>query len=248
MRKRLFYIGTVLLSLTMILSGCGSQTLTQTDEQSSDLVKPAVQHAPVYKRTELISSPDAAKQLLIDGNERFIAGKPLSKDLSSTKRMDLMDGQHPFAVIVSCSDSRVPPELLFDQALGDLFVIRVAGNVITPVELGSVEYAVEHLKTPLVIVLGHEECGAVTAAVQGGEAHGSIAAIISKIKPAANEAKAMGLNGKDLIEKSVELNTKNAVTDISGSAIIKEGVASKKVKILGAKYDLDEGTLKFNND
>ena len=88
---------------------------------------------PVYKRTEIISSPDAAKQLLIDGNRRFVSGKPLSKDLSITRRTDLMkNGQHPFAVIVSCSDSRVPPELLFDQALGDLFVIRVAGNVITP--------------------------------------------------------------------------------------------------------------------
>lgn len=124
MRKPLIYIGAGLLSLTMILSGCGSQTSHKTGEQSSDSVDPAVQKviAPVYKRTEIISSPDVAKQLLIEGNGRFISGKSLSKDLSSTKRMDLMkNGQHPFAVIVSCSDSRVPPELLFDQALGDLF-------------------------------------------------------------------------------------------------------------------------------
>lgn len=251
MRKPLIYIGAGLLSLTMILSGCGSQTSPKTGEQSSDSVDPAVQKviAPVYKRTEIISSPDVAKQLLIEGNGRFISGKSLSKDLSSTKRMDLMkNGQHPFAVIVSCSDSRVPPELLFDQALGDLFVIRVAGNVITPVELGSVEYAVEHLKAPLVVVLGHEECGAVTAAVQGGETHGSIATITDKIKPAVGKAKAMSLTGKDLIEKSADINIQNAVMDINGSKIVKEALHSKRIKLLGAKYDLDEGALNFIND
>ena len=250
-RKPLFYIGTALLGLTLILSSCGSQTPPKTDGYP-DVANPAAQQviaAPIYKRTEIISSPDVAKQLLIEGNGRFISDKLLSKDLSSTKRMDLMkNGQHPFAVIVSCSDSRVPPELLLDQALGDLFVIRVAGNVITPVELGSVEYAVEHLKAPLVVVVGHEECGAVIAAVQGGDASGSIAAITDKIKPAVNGAMTMGLNGKDLIEKCADLNIKNALMDISTSPIIKEGVASKKVMILGAKYDLDEGALKFLND
>jgi len=251
-RKPLFYISAALLSITMILSGCGSQNSSKTGEQTSDLVNQPGQQviaAPVYKRTEIISSPDVAKQLLIEGNRRFISGKPLSKDLSSTKRMDLMkNGQHPFAVVVSCSDSRVPPELLVDQALGDLFVIRVAGNVITPVELGSVEYAVEHLKAPLVVVLGHEECGAVTAAVQGGETHGNIAAIIDKIKPAVNEAKGLRLTNKDLIEKSVDLNIKNTLMDISRSPIIQEGMHLKQVKILGAKYDLDEGALNFFND
>ena len=192
MRKTISFIGAALLSLAIILSGCGSQTLPMTSEKSSDLKNQVVKQvmvAPVYKRTEIISSSDTAKQLLIEGNARFISGKTLSKDLSSTRRIDLMkNGQHPFAVIVSCSDSRVPPELLLDQALGDLFVIRVAGNVITPVELGSVEYAVEHLKAPLVVVLGHEGCGAVTAAVQGGEIPGSISAITDKIKPAVDGA------------------------------------------------------------
>ncbi|OLN29370.1 carbonic anhydrase [Desulfosporosinus metallidurans] len=160
----------------------------------------------------------------------------------------MKNGQHPFAVIVSCSDSRVPPELLFDQALGDLFVVRVAGNVVTPVEMGSIEYAVEHLKVPLVVVLGHEECGAVTAAVQGGETHGSIAAIIEKIKPAVNEARVTKATGKDLIEKSADLNIQNALMDIAKSPIIKEGVETKQVRVIGAKYDLDEGLLKLMND
>jgi len=251
-RKPLIYITSLLISIALMLSGCGSNTLPSGDKRSSGLEYPAVQQAiavPVYKRTEIISSPDDAKQLLLDGNRRFTSGKPLSKDLSSTRRSDLTkNGQHPFAVIVGCSDSRVPPELLFDQALGDLFVIRVAGNVVTPVELGSIEYAVEHLKTPLVVVLGHEECGAVTAAVKGGETRGSIGAILEKIKPSVDKAKAMGLTGKDLIEMSSELNMQNALKDISKSPIIKEGVEENQVKIIGIKYDLDEDVLKFINE
>ena len=252
-KKPLIYKMSLLISIALLLlSGCGSQTLSSNDKHSSSLEDTIVQQViavPVYSRTEIITSPDEAKQLLIDGNRRFTSGKPLTKDLSSTRREDLMkNGQHPFAVIVSCSDSRVPPELLFDQALGDLFVVRVAGNVVTPVELGSIEYAVEHLKTPLVVVLGHEECGAVTAAVEGGETHGSIGAIIEIIKPSVDRAKTMGLTGKDLIEMSTDLNMQNAVKDISKSPIIKEGVEGNQVNIIGVKYDLDEGILKFSND
>ena len=247
MKKPLSYICATSFSLALLLSGCG-----MIDKQAAEVGSPAVQQVlatPVYKRVEIISSPEGAKQLLIEGNQRFTSDKPLSKDLSFTRRSELMkNGQHPFAVIVSCSDSRVPPELLFDQALGDLFVVRVAGNVVTPVEMGSIEYAVEHLKVPLVVVLGHEECGAVTTAVQGGEAHGSIAAIIEKIKPAVNEARATKASGKDLIEKSADLNIKNALIDIAQSPIIKEGVAMKQVRVIGAKYDLDEGVLKLMND
>lgn len=249
MRNPFIYIMSLLLGIAITLSGCGNQTLPSTDKYSSNLENPIVQQAiaiPVYKRREIISSPEEAKQLLIDGNLRFTSGKPLSKDLSSTRRVDLMkNGQHPFAVILSCSDSRVPPELLFDQALGDLFVVRVAGNVVSPVELGSVEYAVEHLKTPLIVVLGHEECGAVTAAVQGGETNGSIGAIMNKIKPSVDQAKAMGLTGKDVIEMSTELNMQNAQRDIAKSQTIKEGLEVNKVKIISIKYDLDEGILKF---
>jgi Carbonic anhydrase len=222
------------------------------EKQSSNVAEQTalqVSAAPVYQRTEIVSSPEAALQLLIEGNQRFASGSPLSKDLSSTRRKDLRkNGQHPFAVIVSCSDSRVPPELLFDQALGDLFVVRVAGNVATPVEVGSIEYAVEHLKVPLVMVLGHEECGAVTAAVQGGENRGYIENILEKIKPSVNRAKSTGATGTDLIEKSADFNINNALNDILLSSIVREGVETKQVKVIGAKYDLDEGLLKLLKD
>ncbi|MBC2724575.1 carbonic anhydrase [Desulfosporosinus sp.] len=254
MRKLLPYLGCTLITLAILLNGCGSM-LSSGADQSVEAENPAAQEAlaaaPVYKRTEIISLPNEAKQLLIEGNQRFTSGKPLSKDLSLTRRSELMkNGQHPFAVIVSCSDSRVPPELLFDQALGDLFVIRVAGNIITPVELGSVEYAVEHLKTPLVVVLGHEECGAVTATVQGGETHGNIESIIKKIRPAVVEAKSLSTSQtteKEVINKSIELNIKNAIGDIMESPIILEGTAVNQVEIIGIKYDLDEGVVRFIN-
>lgn len=252
MKKPLTLLSYVLLLITLVLNGCSSKISPTAGEQPGETESPVVKEvlapAPVYKRAEIISSPEEAKQLLLDGNQRFIEGKPLSKDLSFTKRSELLEkGQHPFAVIVSCSDSRVPPELLFDQALGDLFVIRIAGGVITPVELGSVEYAVEHLNTPLVVVLGHENCGAVTAAVQEGEAHGSVSAIIDKITPAVEKAKAMGTSEKDLVAKSTELNIENARLDILKSSIIKERLAENQVNVLGIMYDLDEGILTMLN-
>jgi carbonic anhydrase len=129
----------------------------------------------------------------MEGNQRFVSGKITIKDIGPAKREDLaVNGQKPFAVIVSCSDSRVPPEILFDQALGDIFVVRVAGNVLDPVAMGSVEYGAEHLGCPLLVVMGHENCGAVKATVDGGEAPGSISAIVDKIKPSVEKANRRG--------------------------------------------------------
>ena len=145
-------------------------------------------------------------------------------DLSSKKRETLVAGQSPFAVIVSCSDSRVPPELIFNQGLGDLFVVRVAGNVIDKIELGSVEYAVEHLKAPLIVVMGHENCGAVEAAVEasGKKQHGNIGAIINKIEPSVKKVKSKDLHGKELVESVTNENIANSSREIKeGSKVIK---------------------------
>src|SRR4030043_1796798 len=111
------------------------------------------------------SAGDEALQKLMDGNKRFVSGKLVKKDLGDTKRKELLKGQKPFATVITCSDSRVPPELLFDQGLGDIFIIRVAGNVVDPLELGRIEYGVEHLNAPLLFILGHSKCGAVTATI-----------------------------------------------------------------------------------
>ncbi|WP_407309270.1 carbonic anhydrase [Desulfosporosinus sp. SB140] len=238
----------VLLVLAIALGGC-AMSIPNPDNSLLIPEDPSVQQAisiPVYQRNELVSSPEEALQLLLEGNQRFKSGQILNKDLSFTRRSELLKkGQHPFAAIVSCSDSRVPPELLFDQALGDIFVIRVAGNIVTQAELGSIEYAVEHFKVPLVMVLGHEGCGAVTAAVEGGETHGSISAIVNKIKPAVIEAKSGDLTGSALIEKCSDLNIQNSLKDIIKSSIIKEYLETKRLRIVGCKYDLDEGGISF---
>ena len=134
---------------------------------------------------------DEALSKLMDGNLHFVANQITIRETSTPSiREALATGQKPFAIILACSDSRVPPEIIFDQGLGEIFVVRVAGNVPDPVILGSIEYAAEHFNCPLVMVLGHKRCGAVTAAVQSqGPPHGNIGAIIKTIAPAVKQAK-----------------------------------------------------------
>lgn len=191
-------------------------------------------------------SPDEALKKLIQGNARFVEGKQAHKDLGSARRTELAKGQHPFAVIVSCSDSRVPPEHIFDQGLGDIFVVRVAGNIAGPIELGSVEYAVEHLGVHLIFVLGHQSCGAVRAAVEGGKPEGSIGAIVEKIDPAVATAKAKVKDQDKVLDEAILENTKNtAKTLTEDSPIIKHFVDEKKVKIAAGVYNLATGKVKL---
>jgi carbonic anhydrase len=194
---------------------------------------------------------DKALEMLMEGNKHFVAGnlKHLEHMSASKARHELAKGQHPYAIIVSCSDSRVPPEILFDKGLGEIFVIRVAGNVVAPHELGSIEYAAEHLGSSLVMVLGHERCGAVTAAVDAhGPAEGNIGSIVGCITPAVERArkKNPAAAHADLVESAVSENVKLVAKDIQGqSAVMKKMVAEGKVRIVGAKYDLDDGLVQM---
>lgn len=182
---------------------------------------------------------------LKDGNERYITGKPTHQNQTSARRTEVAKGQKPFAVVITCSDSRVPPEILFDQGIGDLFVIRTAGNILDDIGLGSIEYAVEHLHVPLVVVLGHERCGAVSATVEGGEAPGHIKALVSNIMRAVEKARS---KKGDLLENSIKQNVENVVEQISKSKpILEEFVHEKKIKVIGARYDLDDGAVSFFN-
>ncbi|HPF19925.1 MAG TPA: carbonic anhydrase [Syntrophomonas sp.] len=186
-----------------------------------------------------------ALQRLKEGNERFRSNLQ-SKDCCSQRRQELLTkGQTPFAVILGCSDSRIPPEVIFDQALGDIFVIRVAGNVVSAIELGSIEYGVEHLHTPLLVILGHDNCGAVKATVDGGEAPGSIGAIVDMIKPSVEKAKAAGASGDDLYEKACEENMRAMLAIVKQSPIIKEMVAHGQLEIVLAKYLQNSGVVVF---
>jgi len=198
----------------------------------------------IMKKVEMIMTnkkdiEDALKQL-IEGNNRYVSSKMVHPNQTAERRKEVAKGQKPFAVIIGCSDSRIPPEILFDQGIGDLFVIRVAGNIVDDVELGSVEYAVDHLGTKLVVVLGHGKCGAVTATAQGGEAHGHIGSIVRTIAPAVEKAKAQS---GDLVDNAIRINVGLVVDKIKSSSIIKKMLEQDAIRVAGAYYDIDSGKV-----
>ena len=218
-----------------------------------------------------IVSPAEAISRLKEGNGRFTAGNAqhphesaderkhmatnsyanagmiflgMTAEQAAKRRGELTKSQHPFAAIVSCSDSRVPPEIVFDEGLGDLFVVRVAGNVMNDENLGSVEYAVDHLAVRLIVVLGHQRCGAVKAAkdtiAAKTEAPAHIQSLVNAIRPAV-EATVKG----DL-EATVEANVKNVVQALrSSTPILKPKVDSGEVRVIGGYYSLDTGSVTF---
>ncbi len=190
------------------------------------------------------SSPPAVERLLA-GNARFVAGKPARRGNLARQRAQLATGQSPFAVIVSCSDSRVAPEFVFDQGLGDLFVVRSAGEVSGPVELASVQYAIEHLGTGLVLVVGHERCGAAAAAIEGGEVHGHLKELVAAIQPAVEEARqAPG----DLLENTVLAGVRRVVNQYRQDETLAPRVRAGTLTILGARHDLDTGRVEILQD
>ncbi len=190
-------------------------------------------------------SAKEALQLLLDGNERFTTGNPSVKDTSKAKFGELMKGQAPFAIIVTCSDSRVPPELIFDQGLGDLFVVRTAGNVVDQIAIESVEYAVKSLGTPLLVIMGHEKCGAVHDSVDSAESTGNTSVIASKIAPAAKRAVDSGLTGDQLYEKCGIENVQAVVDDLKESQIVKEFTGDGRLTVMGAYYRMGTGKVDF---
>lgn len=186
-------------------------------------------------------SPDAALQKLMDGNRRFVQHKGQHPDQSQARMKEVAQSQHPFAAVLCCADSRVSPEILFDEGIGDIFDIRVAGNIVTPEVLGSLEYAVSLLGTPLVMVLGHERCGAVTAAVQGGSLQGSIGSFVKAIQPAVSKTK--GKSG-DPVDNAVIANVQYQTEKLKqNSDILSQQLLDGKLKIVGGRYDLDTGEV-----
>lgn len=201
-----------------------------------------------YSHNELIPSPVPVKnpdplQILLEGNRRFSAWHPIHPDESRDRVIEISKAQHPFAVVVSCSDSRVPPELVFDQGLGDLFVIRTAGNVIGDFEIGSVEYAVEHLGVRLILVMGHRECGAIKAFVEGGKNEGHIEEIVENIRE-EEEIRKIPLEAKDRLELCIGANILHGVHQLEQqSSIIREKLEKKDLQIRAAQYDIENGVV-----
>ena len=188
-------------------------------------------------------TPASALAALTRGNRRYVAGRPAHPHQSSRLRHNLVKGQHPFAAVLSCADSRVPPELVFDEGLGDLFVVRVAGNVVDDAITGSLEYAAEHLHVPLIVVLGHTNCGAVDATIRGGEPHTHIESLVNAIRPAVEQART---ESGSLLTNAVRDNVKLAVKQLRESQpILGKMLQDRKIEIVGAVYDLDKGTVEF---
>jgi carbonic anhydrase len=187
--------------------------------------------------------PDQALRELMAGNKRYVAAKSLRPHQATARRADVAKGQHPFAIVLGCADSRVPPEIVFDQGLGDMFVVRVAGNIADDAALASMEYAVEHLGPRLIVVLGHERCGAVDAAVKGGEAPGHLGSLITAIAPAV--ASSQGKPG-DRLDNAVRANVVRVVEQLrSSEPILAAQVRAGKVQIVGCRYDLDTGAVEI---
>jgi len=187
-------------------------------------------------------SADAALAKLKEGNARYVNSKVSTGKPTAARRAETAQGQHPFAIILGCADSRTTPEIIFDQNIGDIFVDRNAGNLVDDHTLGTIEYGVEHLGVRLIVVMGHERCGAVQAAVAGGETPGHIASIVRDIQPAIQAVK--GKPG-DQVHLAVAENARLMAEEIRTKANFGE---IKDVKVLPAIYDLDTGKVEFGKE
>jgi carbonic anhydrase len=207
------------------------------------LISAVVFAAPAFCQTAALDS----LQKLKEGNERYLQGVHRYPRIDPIRRLQTaVEGQKPIATILGCSDARVPVELAFNRAFGDLFVVRVAGNVCQLAELASIEYGVNYLNTPLIVVLGHTKCGAVAAAASGASLTGSLPKLMEELRPAieATKSKHPSLDGDALAEAAVEQNVWKSIEDVlNGSPLIRQAVKDKKVLIVGAVRDIKSGKV-----
>lgn len=190
-------------------------------------------------KSEVALTPEAALEKLMAGNQRFVDDKAICPNRNSIRRLETSAIQKPFAVILGCSDSRVPPELAFDQGLGELFVVRVAGNVVGATELDSIEYSALQNGSVIIVVLGHERCGAVTAVMENKTQ--DIEAVANLIKPAVEAANKEHLS----VDDAIEINVENSVAVIKQSSVIAKLIRENKIQVVGAYYNLDTGKVRI---
>jgi carbonic anhydrase len=180
-------------------------------------------------------------QKLLAGNQRYATGSPAHPNKGSARRAEVAKGQKPFAIVVGCSDSRTSPEIIFDQGLGDVFVTRLAGSIVDDAALGSIEYGVDHLGASVIIVLGHERCGAVDAAMQGGKLPGKIGAVVKPILPAVAAVKKAG---HPTLEAAIDENARRTAAGLTErSSILAGKVKAGALKIVAGHYDLNTGRV-----
>ncbi len=201
----------------------------------------------------MITATEALQQLK-EGNQRFVSGGRMVKDLTNRKRRsEVIKGQEPFAIVLGCSDARVPLEIVFDHGLGDLFVIRVAGNIVAPSQVGSIEFAAERYGTRLVVVLGHSNCGAIEATVEelenpNGIHSPNLASIVDRIRPSVEPlfANGRGRDHDELLHAAMLANVRSSVDQLRhGSAILENLVQNHDLQIVGAEYSIETGQVDF---
>jgi carbonic anhydrase len=222
-RRRMLQFGAGAVGTTVIASALGHEIVSAP---------------PAIAQNKM--TPDAALRQLMAGNQRFVAQKRKSPNQDVVRLNEVAQGQKPYAAILGCADSRVPSEIVFDQGLGDLFVCRVAGNVATPEEIGSLEFGTAVLGTKVIVVMGHERCGAVDATIKGASVPGQIGSLLDAIRPSL--ARAKGLPG-DPLENACKANIAYQVEQLKKSPVLTDLITAGKLKIVGGYYDLDTGTV-----
>ena len=234
--RRQFAAAGVVLAATTVCGGA-SPSSQQDSEGAANQTREAAPETSAH-----------AINRLSKGNARFVSGKLRHPHSANEWRKRLIDGQAPFATILGCSDSRVPPELLFDQGFGDLFVIRVAGNVIDTDVVGSIEYGVDHLKTKLVVVMGHEGCGAVTAALQADsdlqQEPNEVRSLVSKIKPATKKV-SKELPFEKRLNLSVTENVRESVRQLKAITDLATAEEESRTQIIGCVYEIKTGHVRM---
>jgi len=222
-RRNIIKFGAASVGTGLVTAGIGSQLLSP---------EPAVANNNI--------TPDAALKLLMDGNKRFTSGKNSRPNQSLANLRAVSKSQKPFAAILGCADSRVPSEIIFDRGFGDLFICRVAGNVVTAEETGSLEFGTLVLGAKVLLVMGHKKCGAVDAAIKGAQVPGQIASLLDAIKPGIAK---LDSKKADQLEAGVKANVVYQVQKIQESPVISKLVADGQLKVVGGYFDFDSGKI-----
>lgn len=241
-RRNLLQFGAGLIGTGSLTAWLGTGALARTVENRASHTKQTQSGtaAPGGAQPQITLTPDQALAQLMEGNQRFVQRRRINPNQDAARLTEVATGQAPFAAILGCADSRVVPEIVFDQGIGDLFVARVAGNIAITEDIASEEYAVGVLGTPLLMVLGHERCGAVAAALEGGELPGVIESLVFAIRPAVQASE--GEPG-DRLTNAIKSNVSLQVQRLQNSSVIASAVQEGKLKVVGAYYDLDTGEI-----
>jgi carbonic anhydrase len=226
-RRRMLQFGAGAVGTTVVASTLGQELVSTPPAIAKDIAK-------------TITTPDEALRQLMAGNQRFTERKQKYPHQDVVRLNEVAKGQQPFAAILGCADSRVPSEIVFDQGLGDLFVCRVAGNIATPEEIGSLEFGTAVLGTKVILVMGHERCGAVDATLKGTQVPGQIGSLLDAIRPSLARAKDQP---GDALENACKANISYQVEKLAASPVLSDLIKTGKLKIVGGYYDLDTGKV-----